>query len=547
LLIKYVATDREELPVTDELPAIAPLTPADPDRVGPYRLAGRLGAGGMGVVYAATGAGGRRVAVKVVRPELAHDAEFRTRFLREVSLSQRVQGRCVARVMAADPDGPVPWLATEYIPGPTLEHRIDRFGPMRGDELHGLATGLAEALVALHSQDVVHRDLKPSNLILAPDGPRVVDFGIARALDETALTRTGILMGSLGWISPENYRDAPIGPPADVWAWALIVYYAATGRRPYRPARPEVVAARVLSATIDTSGVPEPYRPLVDRALAKDPRDRPRAHELLTGLTAPQHRADPVAAATDFLDRTWTQPHRPEDPAWERARRRTAKRRSYVLGGAVAAALLVIAVVAGALVYLPSHTGSASAGGPPSHSATPSPTALTGSRITNDAGLSYIVPTGWESSQATTSDTGVCLTPQQFKDATCMHGGVSVQAWAKGENADYDSPRGWAVSGDAGGLTGCLPDPNVDVAKAITTDGVAYRGKRSVGGRPAIYREYRLQCRNGWHSTPRLWWLPQAGVLVETVELPDGYRPTVDAIVQSFDLSGYQRPDRQNS
>jgi hypothetical protein len=230
---------------------------------------------------------------------------------------------------------------------------------MSGDELHGLA----EALVALHSREVVHRDLKPSNLILAPDGPKVVDFGIARALDETMMTRTGVILGSSGWISPEHYRGDAVGPPSDVYGWGLIVYFAATGRLPYGPGRPEVVAARVLNTTLDTAGLPDRYRALVERALAKDPGARPSSAELLSAVATPLGHEDPLTAATAFLDRTWIMPPGPDDPAWEHARRRSSWRRTYLLGGGVAAAAVTAAVVAGLLVFLPSDSLLAHAGG----------------------------------------------------------------------------------------------------------------------------------------------------------------------------------------
>jgi len=547
--------------------AIEPMTPQDPDRVGPFRLVGRLGAGGMGVVYAGVDADGRRAAVKLVRPELAHDPDFRQRFAREVSLLHRVSGRCVARVVAADPSGAPPWFATEYIPGPTLDWRVDRYGPMSGDELSGLTAGLAEALVSLHSRAVVHRDLKPANLMLAPDGPKVVDFGIARALDETTMTRTGIIMGSSGWISPENYRGEEVGPAADVYAWGLIVCYAATGRLPYGTGRPEVVAARVLTTSPDTAGVPEQHRELVDRALSKDPADRPSSSELLAAVTRPLGHGDPVTTATEFLDRTWAIPPLHDDPAWARPARRKPREKAYLAGGGIALALAV-AVTAGLLGYLPSHLPGAHAekssspqvGGaspspetkPPADTRTPTgdgtrpadqtPTTLQGGRVSGKAGLSFVVPNGWTSAADGASDGDVCLRPPELKGATCGHGGVYIGVFSKSARPDYDGAKGWANYGDPGNLTSCITEEDDDPNQAITADGVTVRGTRPVGDRQAVYREYRLQCRNGWNSTPRLWWLPQSGVLLETIELPDRYRDTVDAIAKSVDLTDYQRP-----
>jgi hypothetical protein len=349
-----------------------------------------------------------------------------------------------------------------------------------------------------------------------------------------------------------------------VYGWGLIVYFAATGRLPYDTGRPEVVAARVLNTTLDTAGLPSRYRALVERALAKDPGARPSSADLLSAVATPLGHEDPLTAATAFLDRTWIMPPVPDDPAWEHARRRSSRRRTYLLGGGVAAAAVTAAVVAGLLVFLPSDSLLAHAGGgqasagdgtpttPAPFTAAPEPstpavgpTGLRGSRIHNNSGLSFVVPAGWTSTQATGESGGDddCLTPQEFDKAICGHGGLEIQVWAKGEQPDYDTPTGWANYGDAGNLPACVTDTSGDLTKAITADGVTVRGTRPVGDRTAVYREYRLQCRNGFSSTPRLWWLPQSGVLLETIELPGRYRDTVDAIARSIELTGFERPD----
>jgi hypothetical protein len=305
-----------------------------PRRVGPYRIVERLGGGGMGVVYAGVDDAGTRAAVKVIHPALAEDAEFLERFAREVAVLRRVTGPRVAAVLGAETGGGTPWLATEYVPGPTLERRVLDDGPLTGDELYGLAAGLAAALVAIHGAGVVHRDLKPSNVLLSPAGPRVVDFGIARVLDQTSITRTGMLVGSPGWVSPEEYRGDTAGPAADVHGWGALVCFAATGRPPFGQGRPEVLAVRVIGEAPDTSGVPEGLRELAERALSKDPGERPGAEELLE-LTAARwcgaNDEEPTTAAEDvtrLLTRTW--PTRVEPgPVWpeeERAADRAADR-----------------------------------------------------------------------------------------------------------------------------------------------------------------------------------------------------------------------------
>ena len=212
--------------------ARAPLQQTDPAWVGRYRLAARLGAGGMGVVYLAETRDGQPVAVKVLRPELADNPEFRTRFGREVTALTRIQGMCTVRVIEADTEAPKPFLVTEYADGPALSEYVNERGPLDPQMLYGLATGLAEALAAIHAAGIVHRDLKPSNVLLTAAGPKVIDFGIAQALDTTSLTRTGITVGSAGFMAPEQIMGRP-GTAADIFTWAVTVAFAASGKAPF--------------------------------------------------------------------------------------------------------------------------------------------------------------------------------------------------------------------------------------------------------------------------------------------------------------------------
>ncbi|MER7426552.1 serine/threonine-protein kinase [Nonomuraea rubra] len=340
-----------------------PPRPQDPAKVGPYRIAGRLGAGGMGVVYAGVDAAGQRAAVKLIHHTHAADPEFRIRFRREVAMLRRVQGTCCVRILAADAEAGQPWLATEYIDGRTLDEHVRAHGPLAGDELFGLAAGLAEALVAVHAAQVVHRDLKASNVMVSPAGPRLVDFGIARALDGTALTGTGLVIGSPGWVSPEEYAGGPTGPAADVYGWALVVVFAATGRLPYGVGRPEVLSYRVMNEAVDTSALPQALRPTVDAALAKTPGARPAMDRVLAavaGAWRDRHGEtgavpwSPAADVTARLNRVWSVPTE-DAAAWPRqvpSRGGRLRRLTPVL-----AAVTALACTAAILLNLPSDAG----------------------------------------------------------------------------------------------------------------------------------------------------------------------------------------------
>jgi hypothetical protein len=264
---------------------IGGLAPEDPGRIGPYRLVARLGRGGMGHVYLGLSAGGRPVAVKVIRADLAADPEFRVRFAREVAAVRQVSGLFTALVLDADVDSAVPWLATAYVAGPSLAEAVTGDGPMAARPALGLAAGLAESLCAIHAAGVVHCDLKPSNVLLSPDGPRVIDFGISRAAGpgkSTVLAAgVGWVTGSPGFMSPEQALGGEIGPPSDIFSLGAVLTFATTGRGPFgRGSRPEV-AYRLVYGPPDLGEIPAGLRPLVERCLAKDPAQRPTAGEVL--------------------------------------------------------------------------------------------------------------------------------------------------------------------------------------------------------------------------------------------------------------------------
>ncbi|MGW0413863.1 serine/threonine-protein kinase [Streptomyces collinus] len=252
------------------------------DKIGPYTVERVLGRGGMGEVYLAQSQGGRRVAVKVVHASLASDPEFRRRFAAEIDAVRRVGGFHTAAIIEADPYGDPPWFATAYIPGPTLAQHLAARGAMSESELRGMGAATAEALVAIHGHGIVHRDLKPSNIILTDDGPRVMDFGIARVLDATRFTHTG-LVGTPGFLSPEQYLGQDVTGASDIFALGAVLV-AAAGGSAFHGKEAVALAYQAVHKEADLSAVPERIRDTVRRCLAKDPAGRPSARALLNEL-----------------------------------------------------------------------------------------------------------------------------------------------------------------------------------------------------------------------------------------------------------------------
>ncbi|MFF5935405.1 protein kinase [Streptomyces sp. NPDC012508] len=264
----------------------------EPEYAGEYRLQACLGSGGMGVVHLASSASGLRLAVKVVHGQYAEDPEFRARFRQEVAAARRVSGAFTAPVVDADPDAERPWMATLYVPGPTLADQVKRNGPLSPAELRRLTAGLAEALRDIHRAGVVHRDLKPSNVLLTDTGPKVIDFGISRPVDSDLHTETGKLIGSPPFMAPEQFqRPREVGPAADVFALGSVLVHAATGHGPFDSDSPYIVAYQVVHDEPDLSGVPEALAPLVARCLAKEPAERPTPAEIMAALLPPSYEA----------------------------------------------------------------------------------------------------------------------------------------------------------------------------------------------------------------------------------------------------------------
>ncbi|MBP2336118.1 hypothetical protein JOF41_002296 [Saccharothrix coeruleofusca] len=315
-----------------------PLAEGDPAKVGPFRLEGRLGAGAAGRVYLGRTPAGRPVAVKVIHPELADDPLFRRRFAREVEAARRVHGLYVAALVDADPDATRPWLATAYIPGPTLRAAVAEHGPLPVDSLLPLAAGMAEALEAIFAAGLVHRDLKPANVLLAEGGPRIIDFGIARALDRTQLTRTGTGVGTPGFIAPEQVRGLPAGPEADVFALGGVLAYAATGRPPFGDGPAESVLYRLVHEPPALEGLPSRLREVVEACLDKDPARRPPPAQVIghcRGDDAPSGWLPPALAA-EVTERA---------EAAASAEPRAGRRRAVVTAVAAAVALVAAFLV----------------------------------------------------------------------------------------------------------------------------------------------------------------------------------------------------------
>ncbi|GLX23569.1 serine/threonine protein kinase [Streptomyces lavendulae] len=339
--------------------SLSGLRAGDPQRIGELALVGRLGAGGMGVVYLAQGPDGRLVALKRLREELASDDGFRARFRREAATLLRVQGTCTARVLAVEAEASTPYVVMEYVQGPTLSEYVGEHGPLRGDMARSFAVGLAEALVAIHGAGVVHRDLKPANVLMSEQGPKVIDFGIAQAADGTALTRTGVAVGTVGYMAPEQIRGQA-GPAADVFAWALTVAYATTGRPPFGTGPADAVLYRVLNEKPDLDGVPPRLGALLTSALARSPEQRPAPGELLAELTGdgvPTAEL-PTETVGMVLAAAWRIPEGAAPPPAVPGRRSTRN-------GAVAAGLALLVLTAGILwAVLPGDGRSTASGAP---------------------------------------------------------------------------------------------------------------------------------------------------------------------------------------
>ncbi|MBO8190207.1 serine/threonine protein kinase [Streptomyces oryzae] len=364
-----------------------PLQPGDPRRVGKYRLVGRLGEGGMGRVFFGRSPGGRPVAVKLIRYEYAQRDRFRARFAREVEAARRVGGFHTALVIDADPEADPPWMVTAYIPGPSLHGAVTAHGPLDGQAVRILGAGLAEGLAAIHACGLVHRDLKPGNVVLAADGPRIIDFGIAGTQDAGKLTATGAVLGTYAYMSPEQVNGHRPEAAGDVFALGAVLGFAATGHSPFHGETTAAILHRITSEPPDLRGlaVEHDLGDLIVACLAKDPADRPPLTDVLARLAGPWPTAgwlppavmDMIAsresASAGALASEAAEPDHPlhGQPTVDPPPERRVRRRAALLTGLVASLGAVGAIAAGAMFLLPPESAKPSAA--PQESAEPSP------------------------------------------------------------------------------------------------------------------------------------------------------------------------------
>ncbi|ONH52054.1 serine/threonine protein kinase [Frankia sp. CcI49] len=344
-----------------------PLLPHEPTVIGPYVLMSRLGVGGMGAVYYARDQQGRPVAVKVIRSDRARDQEFRRRFRWEVEAARSVASFCTAEVLDADPDAFAPYLVTEFIDGPRLDNAVADGGPLDSSTLTGLAVGVATALTAIHHAGLVHRDLKPSNVILSLTGPRVIDFGIARARDGAGKP-TAWGFGSAGWMAPEQINGQPIGAAADVFAWGILVAYAGTGRHPFGDGPDVELSHRITAAEPDLTGLPGQVVDLVRDALTKDAAGRPDARDLLLRLVERrpgEHSTDPAVRLLGLTAELARSPDRSAD------RSADARRRLRGRGRVLLTVSLVLVMVALTAIRLAANRDDGTSAEPATPAATP--------------------------------------------------------------------------------------------------------------------------------------------------------------------------------
>jgi len=459
--------------------------PTDPTQLGRWQIVDRLGAGAMGVVFLGID-GNEASAVKVIRPDLASDTTFRARFRREVIAARRVSSRHVARVIEADPDDELPWMASELVRGPSLEELVRTEGVLEADALIGLAIALSEGLQAIHSAGIVHRDLKPSNVLMAPDGPRIVDFGIAQAAAMTAITTTGTVMGSPAFMAPEQALGQPISSACDIFALAGVIVFAARGRGPYGSGTTADVLYRVVHEEPQVPELPEPLAALVRAALAKDPTARPSADVLHSALTNAANSAD----ATHISDATLTNLDLGSETLVSKTRRRPTGARAAGRRSERALIFASVVIVATAvLTYLWATHAQDSSTKPPGSAATAPPTTTRRPRATTGPttrSTSSVPTSGNENSQLTLAQGPYpFLIPVGWKEQPLQNAGGPASS---ASFTDPTSPAAidYTVSGGESGVI-YNPDRSPNIAQALTMTGCGLTGDTAISPYKAAY------------------------------------------------------------
>ncbi|MET9240541.1 serine/threonine-protein kinase [Nonomuraea sp. NPDC003709] len=414
----------------------SPLLPDDPPSLGGYILSGRLGEGGQGVVYLAHNAAGEPVAVKLLS---TGDQQTRARLARELDALEGIASFCTARVLDVSADGPRPFVVSEFVDGPSLADRVRERGPLRGGDLERLAVGTATALAAIHAAGIVHRDFKPANVLLGPDGPRVVDFGIARA--EGAATMTSGLIGTPAYLAPEQISGSPASPASDVFAWASSMLFAATGTSPFGADTVPAVLHRVLHAEPDLSPLPPRLRGVIASCLAKDPSRRPTAQHLMMSLVNPNAPHGPPAAP---LPRDAAVPEglrtgpRPQAAITTQGTRRPRSRGVLVggLAGLVALAATVVTILAVNSTPTPladQDDSSPSATPPATPPSTPpaTPTASAGSATPTASGGKLKIPAAYAGTWTGRTESTNPMDTDGAENTVVLKPGASTAQWSE--------------------------------------------------------------------------------------------------------------------
>jgi len=425
-----------------------PLNPDDPSIMGHYRLLSRLGRGGMGTVYLAEGPEGRRVAVKVINLELANSPQFLERFRREVEAARRVRRFCTAPVLDFALETPPWYIVTEFVDGPSLQETVEQRGPLHGSDLEGLAVGVATALSAIHDAGLVHRDLKPANVLLSPVGPRVIDFGIARALDApSGVTGTGQIIGTPAYLAPELVTGGQLSAAADVFSWGCVVAFAGTGRSPFSGRTLPETLHRVAYDVPVLDGLDEELKGVVERSLAKNPAVRPTVPELLEQLTG--RRTPPT-----FLP---TMPPPGPVPQTEQASR---PHRGKPFGLIIAAAAVVIGLAVSAYL-LSQRDDSDPTGGKPTTQPTSADWTTTAKALRGRNGQKFTFACGSNGAAGSvwgtdlyTDDSSICTAAVHSGLITLSKGGTVTIEIAPGDTSYTGSSRGGITSSDYGSWTG---------------------------------------------------------------------------------------------